>query len=127
MAIILSLKESAEDKIITTSMLNQNSITISTIISVLYDAARELLEALAFIKGYKINNHECYFAFMKSIKIDDRISEIFNRARLLRNRINYYGFKVSLEDGELMVKNINELIFFTKNKLQEEINKGKIY
>jgi hypothetical protein len=124
--LVKSLIASAENKIITTSMLVPSTITISSIISLLYDAARELLESLASIKGYKIYNHDCYFAFIKREFDNEKMSGIFNNSRLIRNGINYYGVHVSLEKGELIVRDINELIIFIKQKTQSEFNNEKL-
>lgn len=55
------LKEITEDKI------PFNKISYIAKISLRYDVLRELLESLAILNGYKIYNHECYFAFLKEI------------------------------------------------------------
>lgn len=117
---IESLKHTAENKIISSSMLAPNNITISSIIGLLYDAARELLESVALQNGYKLYNHECYVSFLRKIIGDEKMSDYFNAARLARNGVNYYGEQVSLEKGRLIIKDLNELIAFLRDLLRQE-------
>ena len=79
-------------------------------ITLLYDALRILLEIIALKNGYKIYNHECYTAFLKEILNLSREADEFDKIRKIRNSINYYGKKISIEEGKLVIKKIKELI-----------------
>lgn len=79
-------------------------------ITLLYDALRELLEAKAIEKGYKIYNHECYHAFLKEILGMSREGDLFNSLRKIRNGINYYGKKVNHEESKEIINDLNYLI-----------------
>ena len=74
-----------------------------------YDCLREVLEALAIKKGFKIYNHECFCAFLKNICNEFSFAESFDRFRKIRNKINYYGKKVELVDAERLIKDMISL------------------
>ena len=65
--LIESLKKTSQNKLDSESKLELSDVTAGPKISLLYDSLRELLEALAIKKGYKIYNHECYTCFLKEI------------------------------------------------------------
>ncbi len=79
-------------------------------ISLLYDALRELLEAEALERNFKIYNHECYSAFLKEVMNMSRDADIFDRLRKTRNSINYYGKKVSEEEANKIIEDMYFLI-----------------
>ena len=66
----------------------------SIIMSEYYEAMREVCEALISMKGYKVYSHECITFFLREVVGEDRIADIFDRYRKIRNKINYYGKKV---------------------------------
>jgi uncharacterized protein (UPF0332 family) len=74
-----------------------------------YDSLRELIEALALKKGFKIYNHECYTAFLKEIINEPRLGEEFDKVRIVRNSINYYGKRISIEDARKVINSITLL------------------
>lgn len=79
-------------------------------ITLLYDALREYLECVALEKGYKIYNHECYYAFISEILELSREALIFDRLRKIRNGINYYGEMVEENDSKEVIKDLKKLI-----------------
>jgi len=100
---------------ISNRMLTLTDDTAASKISLAYDALRELLEAWAVIKGYKIYNHECYSSFLKEVLNESRLGGQFDAFRKLRNDINYYGkdvlpneAKPLLEEMASMAKMINK-------------------
>ena len=120
--LIDSLLKSSSKKLQSEKRLELDDTTASSKISLAYDALRELLEALAISKGYKIYNHDCYTAFLKEIVKESEIGDKFDRFRRLRNDINYYGKDVSASDTKPI---INEMVgladlikikFFKKSK-----------
>lgn len=105
--LIKSLTKTSEDKLSSANLLNLSNVTAVSKLSLCYDSLREILEALAISKGYKIYNHECYTGFLKEIINDSDLAENFDRLRLLRNGVNYYGQSLSINDAK---ESIEELI-----------------
>ena len=88
------------------NILELNDKTATSKISLIYDSIRELLEAIATKKGYKIYNHECYCAFLKEIVKDSEAGSIFDEFRKIRNGINYYGKDITKDEAKELVKNM---------------------
>ena len=108
--LIYSLKISSKKKLESANMLDLNETTAVSIISLCYDSLRELLEALAIKKGFKIYNHECFFAFLKEIIKEEKNAVLFDKFRKIRNGINYYGKDLSYEDAKKLKDEIIDLI-----------------
>ncbi|MCF7866887.1 hypothetical protein K9L67_06125 [Candidatus Woesearchaeota archaeon] len=105
---IQSIKNIAKQKMISADYLpKEHSIAKITL---LYDALRELLEANALERGYKIYKHECYTAFLKEILKKSRQGDEFDKLRKIRNGINYYGQEVNTEEAQQIITNLKELI-----------------
>jgi len=68
------------------------------------------LEIKALEKGFKIYNHECYAAFLKEIMNMSGEADIFDELRKIRNGINYYGRKISVEESKFVTEKLRELI-----------------
>jgi hypothetical protein len=105
-----SLKISSQKKLESAKRLKIDSVTGSSVVSLCYEALRELLEAIAVQKGFKVYNHECFAAFLKEIVKEEEIAISFDRFRQIRNRINYYGKDLSTEDAKDIKEEIIELI-----------------
>jgi len=71
-------------------------------------------------KGFKIYNHECYTTFLKEIIKETRLGEEFDKLRIVRNSINYYGKRISLEDSKKVMNSINLLRKKIKILLEEK-------
>lgn len=56
-----------------------------------YDSLLELLHAIMYAKGYKVRNHICLGYYIRDILKDEESFRVFDRARMLRNSIIYYG------------------------------------
>lgn len=80
-----------------------------------YDVLRSLLEAIAALNGFKIYSHEAFTYYLKDIG-EEIISIKFDRLRKIRNRINYYGQLVSIEEAEENIKEMKEVIEMLINK-----------
>ena len=81
-------------------------MTAVTIVSIYYDALREILEALAIKNNLKIYNHDCFCAFLKEILKDSNLGEDFDRFRQIRNKINYYGKAVSKAEAKELIEDM---------------------
>ena len=108
--LVESLIESSENKVESQELLVLSNTTAASKVSLSYDALRELLEALAILKGYKVYNHECYCAFLKEEMNESRLGDLFDKQRLIRNSINYYGKKVTVDDAKSSISRIMDLI-----------------
>ena len=107
--LIESLKKASQNKLESESKLELNDVTAGSKISLLYDSLRELLEALAIQKGYKIYNHECYTCFLKEIVKESVKGDEFDELRKIRNGINYYAKDISIKEARDVLKRINNL------------------
>ncbi len=114
--LIESLQKTSANKLKTQELLVMNDHTAASKVSLTYDALRELLEALAITKGYKIYNHECYTAFLKEILQESTLGDTFDIYRKLRNNLNYYGKEITLEEAEKSIKDMKELLTTLQTK-----------
>lgn len=85
------------------------------IVSNYYDALRSILEAISALEGYKIYSHEVFTDFLKE-KNENLMAEKFDRFRRIRNKINYYGSNISIEEAKEYKEGIIEAINILINK-----------
>ena len=120
--LINSLVQSSDKKLKSQKKLELDDDTAGSKISLAYDALRELLEALAISKGYKIYNHECYVAFLKEVLKESDLGDQFDKFRRIRNDTNYYGKDVSPQEAKPIIDGMSDYIrnikdkFFDKNQ-----------
>ena len=115
--LIDSLMKSSKKKFESSKRLKLDNITASAKISLMYESIRELLEAFAIKKGFKIYNHECFCAFLNEVCKDKISSEEFDRFRKIRNQVNYYGREIPIEEAKTIIK---DLILF-KIKIEKNV------
>ena len=115
--LITSLKNAAEKKLRSQLLLQLTEDTATSKIILMYDALRELLEALAISNHYKIYNHECYYAFLKEVLKESTLGDRFDSFRKIRNAINYYGKEISVEEAKTLLEDMRNFIDIIKNKL----------
>ena len=87
-----------------------------SIITLLYDNIRIFLEVISLKRGYKIYNHECYVSFLKEIMKESQLADEFDKLRIIRNSINYYGKEINSEEGKVVVNEMKKLIKELKKK-----------
>lgn len=92
-----SLIEASKDTINTTKLILLNNKTARSIFRELYEGLRQYCEALGYLYGYKFLSHESITYFISDILKEENTANYFDRARKLRNGINYYGRNISLE------------------------------
>ncbi len=117
--LIRSLLEQSNKKLITDRFSPLNKDTATTKLSNNYDSLREILEALAIQKGFKIYNPECFSGFLKELFNMEKESFEFDNLRKIRNSINYYGEDISVEVAERLIKDINQLRVKLLRRLNE--------
>ena len=106
---IQALLKSSKNKLESESKLEMGSVTASSKLSLAYDSLRELLEALALKKGYKVYNHECYAAFIKEVLGESEKGEEFDELRKERNSVNYYGKEIFEEEANATIERMKKL------------------
>lgn len=114
--LISSLLKSSSKKYESSRMLVLNETTASSKVILAYDSLRELLEALALSKEFKIYNHDCFCAFLKAILSESFVSGQFDKIRRVRNAINYYGKDISLDEAESLLVQIDEIRSFIRSR-----------
>jgi len=104
-----SLEKTSANKAFSSQLLELKEETVASKISLDYDSVRELLEAIALRKGFKIYNHVCYTGFLKVILEEVELTEEFDELRIIRNDINYYGKNVSIIEAKEVLKRLEKL------------------
>ena len=105
-----SLRASSANKLESQGLLPLNDKTAASKISLAYDAVRELLEAVAIERGFKVYNHECYCAFLREVLKESAFADSFDSFRKARNAVNYYGRNVSTAEAEFILNEMSSFI-----------------
>lgn len=85
-----------------------------------YDVLRSILEAISSFNGYKVYSHEAFVYFLKE-RGEEIISDKFDRFRQIRNKINYYGKEISVEEARENIEEIKKIItILTKKELDKK-------
>ncbi len=116
--LITSILEMSDIKEDAAKNASPNDISINAFFPMAYDALREILEAYALLHGYKVGNHDCLGKLLKELLPSFDLF-LFDRFRYARNGINYYGKKIGLEEGNLLI----EKMFLMKKEIVFEIKK----
>lgn len=106
---INSLIKSSKNKLESEKQLMMSKVTAGSKLSLAYDSLREILEAFAIKKGYKVYNHECYTAFLKEALGKSEMGNEFDGIRKIRNAVNYYGKDISQEEASEIIGRIKKL------------------
>ncbi len=106
----LSLVESSENKLKSSKRLKIDETTASSVVSLKYDALRELLEAITIMNGSKVYNHDCLGAFLKEVLKRPDLAEEFDRFRIIRNAANYQGKDIKPDDAKILSAEMGNLI-----------------
>lgn len=114
-----SLIKSSKNKLESENKLEMSDVTAASKISLAYDSLREILEALALEKGYKVYNHECYTPFLKEIMGKSDKGDEFDEIRKIRNSINYYGKDISVEEAVEVIARIKRLRGFVSKFIEQ--------
>lgn len=104
-----SLEKTSTNKAFSSQLLELKEETVASKISLHYDSVRELLEAIALRRGFKIYNHVCYTGFLKELMKEVELAEDFDELRIIRNDINYYGKEVSVIEAAEVLKRLENL------------------
>ncbi len=118
--VIKSLIQTSDNRIKTFSEISLNEQNSSIIFSNYYDALREICESIALLNGYKIYFHEAIGLFLREILKEDAIFAKFDKFRIIRNGVNYYGNAISLNEALQYIDDIKRIIDKLKLKHLKE-------
>lgn len=110
-----SLVKQAENDLSFFNSLEINELSSRKLVSNYYDILRAILEAMSALDGYKIYGHEAFSYYLKE-KGEEVIAEKFDRFREIRNKINYYGRKVSVEQAKENIDDMKQIIKILKDR-----------
>lgn len=110
-----ALVKTAKEDMAFFDFLNITEKSARKIISNYYDFLRSILEAMAALDGYKIYGHEAFSFYLKE-KGEVALAEKFDKFRLKRNKINYYGRLISSEEAEEMKDDIKKASSYLTSK-----------
>jgi len=103
-----SLIETADERINLIKEINEKNCNF--VFEDYYTSILELLQALAFIKGFNISNHVCFgFYLREKLKRED-LYMIFDDLRYKRNSLTYYGNKMDFETAKQAIEESKKLI-----------------
>ena len=123
--LIASLLKSSHKKAYSQELLELSDYTAGSKITLSYDALRELLEALALSKGYKIYNHECYRAFLKEVLMESALGDEFDGHRKIRNSVNYYGKDVSAQEAKPVIEKMAAFAHAIRKRFFADAEQGQ--
>lgn len=112
--LVKSLIEVSEIKELTVKSAKLDDRNISAFLPIAYDSLREIIDSVVNLKGYKVTSHVCLQVLFSHLYPEIKIKQ-FHKFRNTRNGINYYGKKISFEQG----KSIIDQIFKMKKQMME--------
>ena len=105
-----SIFKSSIQAIETAKMIPVKQNTLKSILRELYEGLREYCEAIGYLRGYKFLDHESIGYFLRDVLKEQSVSMKFDRYRMLRNGINYYGEDIDIETVKEAIIEIPRLI-----------------
>ena len=99
---LLEISDIKEDVIVAVKL---DEKSINAYLPLAYDSLRESLEAFCIQRGFNVTNHVCLGELVKDLDSEFDFNS-FDRFRYARNSINYYGKKIGLSEGSIMIKNM---------------------
>ena len=127
-ALVKSLLQTVHQDLKFLDSIEINDLSARKIMSNYYDVLRAVVEAIATLDGFKVYSHEAFTYYLKENKNEELHSLKFDRFRKIRNKLNYYGKNISVEEvlaNILEIKQmINDLIGKYLEKNNNYINKN---
>ncbi len=115
----ISLKKIALGRINFINKIKLTNHNAQYIFESYYTSLNELLQSIAYLKGYKILNHICLGYFLKDILNMKEYYDVFNFLRKKRNSLVYYGDTIEKDLAITLINQCKKLI----NILLKEIEK----
>ncbi|MEK6841864.1 MAG: hypothetical protein AABX91_01795 [Nanoarchaeota archaeon] len=124
----MSLVEVAEGRINVFKM-DLNEKTANYIFEDYYTSVLEFVQAIVFLKGYKVNNHICLGFFLRDFLKKEELFRTFDDCRFKRNSLMYYGKKMDFEVAKEAINKskslLSELRVILKDALKSERGKNE--
>lgn len=103
-----SLIETAEERI---DLINEvNKKNCNFVFEDYYTSLIELLQAIAFEKGFNVLNHICLGYYLRDFIKKDDLYRIFDDLRYKRNSLTYYGSRMEFEVAKEAIEKCKWLI-----------------
>jgi len=118
-----SLIETANERISLIKEINEKNCNF--VFEDYYTSLLELLQAMAFKKGFNILNHVCLGFYLKDILKREELYILFDDLRFKRNSLTYYGSRMDYETAKQTIEKCKKLIKeleFTKVFSDSELN-----
>ena len=119
-----ALQKAVRDRLVFAKKLPLDEQTARFALVEHYEALRTQCEALLAAHGFKVYNHACMADFLKEIMGLERIARTFDRARQLRNRINYYGSELSKAEAVALIVDVDAAIEQLGRRLEDMYKSG---
>ncbi|MFH0836964.1 MAG: hypothetical protein V1870_02440 [Candidatus Aenigmatarchaeota archaeon] len=114
--VIKTLIEIADKRIKVISKLGISEENSSIVFTNYYDSLREICDAICLLNGYKIYSHEAIGLYLRDFLKEQAIFNKFDRFRILRNGVNYYGKTIPFEVAKQDIADIEKIIKELKTK-----------
>ena len=103
-----SLIETANERISLIKEINEKNCNF--IFEDYYTSLLELLQAMAFKKGFNILNHLCIGYYLRDVLKREDLYILFDDIRYKRNALTYYGSRMDYETAKQAIEKCKELI-----------------
>jgi len=103
-----SLEDTAKERIILIKEINEKNCNF--VFEDYYTSLLELLQAMAFKKGYNIMNHLCLGFYLRDVLNKDSLYIIFDDLRFKRNSLTYYGSRMDFETAKQAIEKCKKII-----------------
>ncbi|MBI2138741.1 hypothetical protein HYU13_04080 [Candidatus Woesearchaeota archaeon] len=122
---IRGLLHIADNRLKVMEKLGLDEENASVVFTNSYDSLRETMEGIAVLNGYNIYSHEALGLFFKEVFKDHVFYAKFDRLRILRNRVHYYGKPIPFEEARKGVEDMKSEISQLKLKYLQEVEDEK--
>ena len=103
-----SLIETAKERIALIKEINGKNCNF--VFEDYYTSLLELLQAMAFKKGFNILNHICLGYYLRDILKREDLYILFDDVRFKRNSLTYYGSRMDLETAKQAIEKCKKII-----------------
>ena len=103
-----SLIETANERINLIKELNEKNCNF--VFEDYYTSLLELLQAMAFKKGFNILNHLCLGYYLRDVLKREDLYILFDDLRYKRNSLTYYGSRMDYETAKQAIEKCKKII-----------------
>ncbi|MBS3147018.1 hypothetical protein J4471_04970 [Candidatus Woesearchaeota archaeon] len=113
-----SLTETAKERISLIKEITEKNCNF--VFEDYYTSLLELLQAMAFKKGYNILNHICLGFYLRDVLNREDLYILFDDLRFKRNSLTYYGSRMDFETARQAIEKSRKLLNEFRKILKEE-------